>query len=104
MKTTDNGKGKIITAENEKFSWKADEKEYLIYLPTGQKIYQNAWYIWKNSSPITDPAIIEAKKEFWATLAQAQKMEDAKWTTVSISTLPIKSEWQNADGSLAEDY
>lgn len=95
--------GKVVTAENELFSWTSREEDYLTYKPTGQKIYQNVWYIWKNSTPITDAAIVTAKAEFWAGLEAAQKAEDAKWTSESVSTLPVKSDWQNSDGSLAED-
>jgi len=96
--------GKVTTAENKLFSWKNSNEDYLTYKPTGQVIYQNVWYIWKNSTPITDPEIVTAKTAFWAELAAAQKSEDGKWTTVAVSAKPVKSEWQNADGSLAEDY
>jgi hypothetical protein len=65
----------FTTAENDLLSWDWISHDFLSYKPTGQQIYQMEWYIWRNSTPITDPTIIAAVKDFWAEL---QKRQEAK--------------------------
>lgn len=69
-------KKNFTKAENELFTWTSSEHDFLIYKPTGKQIYQMEWYEWKNSTPITDPAIITAVSEFWAALRELQEAEE----------------------------
>jgi hypothetical protein len=78
----------LTAAENDTFSWRSTSDDFLTHKPTGKQVYQSMWYEWKNSQPITDQTILAEIKDFWATLAQAQKDEAAKW--VSAPSNPTK--------------
>jgi hypothetical protein len=72
---TTNYKYNFTKAENDLFSWNTSSADFLTYKSTGQQIYQMEWYEWKNSQPITDPAIITAVKEFQTELRNLQSQK-----------------------------
>lgn len=73
IKTYPNSPKSIETAENDLFQWQSSAPDMLTYKPTGQQIYQMNWYVFKNSRPITDQAIVAAVNEFWAALDVAKE-------------------------------